>query len=66
MDQSPVVPGYDLSGVTQENAYIGSTGAMRPHRPLRIHHGWVDDVAVFDGALTSTQIGLLASGKARR
>ena len=60
-----MVPGYDLSGVTQENAYIGSNwGYANPTDQLqKFTNGWVDDVAVFDGALTSTQIGLLASGE---
>ena len=57
--------GYDLSGVTQENAYIGSNwGYANPTDNLqKFTNGKVDDVAFFDNALTETQIMKLASGE---
>jgi len=63
-DSDTLPAGYDLSGITQENAYIGTNWAYVVPGLQHFTAGYVDDVAVFDAALTKEQIGLLASGDA--
>ena len=61
-------PGYDLSGVTQENAYIGSNwGYANPTDALqKFTDGKVDDVAVFDQALSACKSAHLPLASPRR
>lgn len=57
-----VPEGYDLSGTDQQPAYIGvgadaGSGALEKYL-----QGWVDDVAVWNEALTEDQIATVMSG----
>ena len=57
--------GYDLSGTVQHNSYIGCiTHHGGGDYLYKFLTGYVDDVAVFDTALTDAAIGTLLNGTA--
>jgi hypothetical protein len=53
---------YDLSGVTQKGALIGANLLQTTGAAENFTDGFVDDVAVFDVALTQAQIQSLVAG----
>jgi hypothetical protein len=53
---------YDLSGLTQKGACIGANLLQTTGAAENFTDGFVDDVAVFDVALTQAQIQSLVSG----
>lgn len=56
-DGTGTVPaGYDLSGTTQHNAYIGAIVDNRDGTIFKYYVGSVDDVQIYDYALSDTDI----------
>jgi hypothetical protein len=64
LDGTGTVPaGYDLSGTTQHNAYIGVITDNRDGTLVKYFNGLLDDVAIYNYALSDTDI-LSAAGLA--
>jgi len=57
-----VPAGYDLSGTSQENAYIGCGWVFGGSAPVKLLTGRVDDVALWDEAIPEGTISRLAEG----
>ena len=57
-----VPDGYDLSGTDQQQAYIGVGADSGSGALEKYFQGWVDDVAVWNEALTEDQIANVMSG----
>jgi hypothetical protein len=53
--------GYDLSGTHQHNAYIGTITDNRDSSTYKYFEGSVDDVRVYDYALSSEEVAYLAT-----
>ncbi|MBW8034382.1 MAG: hypothetical protein FVQ79_01595 [Planctomycetes bacterium] len=49
-------PGYNLSGTSQHNAYIGALWLRDDNQPGKYFTGSVDDVRIYVGSLTSTEL----------
>jgi len=58
--------GYDLSGVLQHNAYIGAitSNASNTLHPEKFMIGLIDDVRIYDTALTEAEIQAAMKGEA--
>jgi hypothetical protein len=57
LDGTGTVPaGYDLSGTTQHNAYIGAITDNRDGTIFKYYIGLIDDVQIYDNALSDTDI----------
>jgi hypothetical protein len=57
LDGTGTVPaGYDLSGTTQHNAYIGAITDNRDGTIFKYFIGLIDDVQIYDYALSDTDI----------
>jgi hypothetical protein len=54
--------GYDLTGITQQNAYLGMGYELEDDKLLRPLNGYIDDVSIFDTALSQRQIRALSRG----
>jgi hypothetical protein len=54
--------GYDLSGVEQKNAYIGVGIGQDTNAFEKSFQGWIDDVAIFNEALSEDQIARIMAG----
>jgi len=54
--------GYDLSGTEQRPVYIGVGADSGSGALEKFYQGWVDDVAVWNEALTEDQIATVMSG----
>ena len=56
-DGTGTVPaGYDLSGTTQHNAYVGAITDNRDGTIFKYFIGLIDDVQIYDYALSDTDI----------
>lgn len=55
--------GYDLSGTSQQNALIGAITSHPDGALIKFFAGTLDDVRVYDKALSDTEIATLASGQ---
>lgn len=56
-------PSYDLTGVSQHPAYIGAITDNRDGQVFKNFDGKLDDIAVWDEALSSAAIDALADGR---
>ena len=56
-------PAYDLTGINQHPAYIGAITDNRDGQVFKNFDGRLDDIALWDEALTSEMIQALADGR---
>ncbi len=49
-------PGYDLSGTSQHNAYIGALTSNSSGSLQKLFNGLVDEVAIYNRALSPDEI----------
>ncbi len=56
-------PSYDLTGINQHPAYIGAITDNRDGQVFKNFDGRLDDIALWDEALTSEMIQALADGR---
>jgi hypothetical protein len=56
-------PGYDLSGVSQHNAYIGAITDHRDNSLFKYFVGLIDEVCIFAGAIDTTGVRSLYAGE---
>jgi hypothetical protein len=64
LDGTSFIPtGYDLSGVSQHNAYIGAITDHRDKSLYKYFVGLIDEVCVFACALDTNSVSALHSGK---
>ena len=54
---------YDLSGTSQHNAYIGAVMNHRDGGLYKFFAGTIDDVRIYDLALSEAEIAAIASGQ---
>jgi beta-lactamase regulating signal transducer with metallopeptidase domain len=54
---------YDLSGTSQHNAYIGAVTDHRDGSLYKFFAGTIDDVRIYDLALSEAEIAAIASGQ---
>ncbi len=57
-------PSYDLTGIDQLPAYIGAITDNRDGQVFKNFDGWLDDIALWDEALSAEMIQALADGRA--
>ena len=62
-ERSVLYNGYDLSGVSQHNAYIGAITDNRDNSLYKHFDGLIDEVCVFACALDANSVSALYSGK---
>jgi len=57
--ESTIPADYDLSGTSQANAYIGANWHYPDSKVQKFFHGLIDDVAVWNRALTDDEVAFL-------
>ena len=61
--ESTLPAGYDLSGTFQHNAYIGTVTNNETGQLQKFFAGTIDDVRIYDVALSEAEVAALASGQ---